>query len=304
MRSREQLSRRVVLAGGGLAMMLGGLYLFRERRQEEPDAGRRRAGDVAQQQGVRIVLYGLSPDHENGLAARLPDLLGGAVTAVEPGALSWALDGMEQALGVYPHGFYGRHCTTLFVCGSLTLDGRPAGGACVAGNDWIVLAAPMERGRDTVEMTCRLGIHHEFSSIVWSRTLTLPGRWEALVPPGWASAESNRVALDVADDPPPPPTTGFLSAYGATTLENDFNTYAEQIFTEPARLLELAQGHHLIAAKLALVLDTYIDLDSRMGGVFSRLGLGPLIGASRGLAPGGTGHPPLRIPAGQLVQPE
>jgi hypothetical protein len=80
---------------------------------------------------------------------------------------------MERSLGAYHDGFYGRLCTTLFVCGALSVDGRQAGSTY--GQDWVALVAPSWLGREAVEATCRLGIHHEFSSLVWHRTLLLPG---------------------------------------------------------------------------------------------------------------------------------
>jgi hypothetical protein len=301
---RERLRRRIVLAGGGLAMVLGGLWLFRDGLRSDPNLVRHRAEDVARRHGVQIVLHGPQEDDASGRVARLPEIPDGIVTAVDPAVLPWALDGIERALGAYPEGFYGRHCATIFVCGSLTFEGRPAGGAYVPGQDWIVLAAPAERGQATIELTSELGIHHEFSSIVWDRALTLPGRWVSLLPSGQAFAESTGRALDVADAPPPPPETGFLSAYSATSAENDFNTYAETVFTQPARLLELANQHRTVAAKLSLVLDSYVDLEPRMEAVFRRLGFGALIGASRQLVPGGLGASPLKIPAGQLVEQE
>jgi hypothetical protein len=64
-----------------------------------------------------------------------------------------------------------------------------------------------------------------------------------------------------------------VSAYGATTAENDFNTYAEKIFTEPKALVLLACNHALIRKKLLFVLRTYVSLDARMENVFRELGI-------------------------------
>jgi len=298
---RTRLSRRVVLAGGGLAMALGGLSLFRGGlRQEDIQQVRRRAEDIARRHRVRIVLHGLPADEAGGQVTRLPDIPEGSVTAAAPKVLPWALDGIERALDAYPEGFYGHHCSTIFVCGSLTFEGRPAGGGYVEGQDWIILAAPPEHGQETIETTSELGVHHEFSSIVWARSLTLPGRWATLIPPGQVFAESTGRALDMVDTPPLSPETGFLSAYGATSAENDFNTYAETVFTEPARLVDLADHHRTVAAKLALVLESYIDLDARMEAVFRQLGLGAQVGMSRQLVPGGL--VPVKIPRGEIIE--
>jgi hypothetical protein len=285
---RTRIGRRVVLTGAGLAMLLGGLLGSRgEPPAPRPQEVLHRAEGLARRQGVRIVLWGLPAGEGSGPGDSMPGIPDGSATAVDPAVLPWALDGIERALDVYPEGFYARQCPTIYVCGSLVLEGRPAGGVHVAGEHWIVLSAPPAHGRETVEATSELGVHHEFSSIVWERVLTLPGRWAKLTPPGQHFEESPGRTLDLADAPALPPETGFLSAYGATSAENDFNTYAETIFTDPSRLSVLATRHRVVAAKLALALDSYIDVDPRMEAVFRRLRLGAWVGASHQPGPGG-----------------
>lgn len=66
---------------------------------------------------------------------------------------------------------------------------------------------------------------------------------------------------------------GFLSAYGATNLENDFNVYAETIFTEPANLAQLARQHPLIRRKLDLVLAAYVAIEPQFADRFRLMGL-------------------------------
>ena len=96
--------------------------------------------------------------------------------------------------------------------------------------------------------------------------------WEAFAPEGWAFAATNEAALSHGYDRDPAPESGFLSAYGATNAENDFNTYAEKIFTDPKPLLALACKQPLVRRKLEFVLKTYITLDPRMDPVFRELG--------------------------------
>jgi hypothetical protein len=117
-------------------------------------------------------------------------------------------------------------------------------------------------------------VHHELSSLVLARDPAALSRWTALTPSGWRFADSAPAALARASAADPDPSTGFLSAYGATTAENDFNVYAEKMFTEPMNVARLARGHVLVAQKVAFVADAYAAVDPRIRETFARLGLG------------------------------
>jgi hypothetical protein len=97
--------------------------------------------------------------------------------------------------------------------------------------------------------------------------------WTAFAPPAWRFANTRETALARGADPDPAVDSGFLSAYGATTAENDFNTYAERIFTEPENLVRVACQHALVAKKFLFVLQTYVMLDDRLEKTFQNLGL-------------------------------
>lgn len=131
-------------------------------------------------------------------------------------------------------------------------------------------------GRDFRQISADLGSRlqrtHELSCFVLQRA---GAETEAVMfaPRDWQVAPTNEEALSRGAGPDPAPDTGFLSAYGATTAENDFNTYAEKIFTEPKVLVHLACTHKLVREKLLFVLETYVRLDSRMERVFDRLGI-------------------------------
>lgn len=94
-------------------------------------------------------------------------LPGGSMTPVDPKALSPALDGVEESLAVYSPGFISTLCRAIFICGSLTLGGAIAGGTL--GPAWLILAASLRIGEGGILKTCRLGVHHEFSSLIWAK---------------------------------------------------------------------------------------------------------------------------------------
>jgi hypothetical protein len=214
----------------------------------------------------------------------------GTATAADPGVLGPALDGIEQSLRIYPPGFFKKLCGAIFLCGTLALDGAPAGGTY--GPAWIILAAPRELGESGIFQTARLGVHHELSSLVWHRIPDLTAAWQRLLPASWTPSANNAAALRQANAAAPDPATGFLTAYGATDAENDFNVYAETVFTDPQRLSHLASSQPVVAKKLALLMAAFAILDDRMAAVFDGLGVGPFRAAL-----------PERLQPGNLVPP-
>jgi hypothetical protein len=198
------------------------------------------------------------------------DIDGMQMIGADPSNLSAALEGIEEALATYPPGFVSRLVRAIFVAGELRFNGERAGG--FTGRSWILLAAPDSSGAAGIRLNNFEGLHHELSSFVLQKANAMEG-WALLTRADWPSARTSEEQLARGNDPDPPPDTGFLSAYAATTAENDFNTYAERIFTAPEALVALACKHGLVRKKLLFVLHTYVTLDARMGNVFHELGV-------------------------------
>jgi hypothetical protein len=188
----------------------------------------------------------------------------------DPANLPPALDGIEEALALYPPGFVNSLVHALFIAGELGFNAERAGG--YTGPAWILLAAPDSSSSAGIRLNNVEGLHHELSSFVLQKAGARE-QWTAFAPPTWKFTTTSEEALAHGGDPDPAPQTGFLSAYAATTAENDFNTYAERIFTEPKPLVVIACEHPLIRKKLLFVLRTYVALDARMEKVFSNLGI-------------------------------
>jgi hypothetical protein len=226
---------------------------------------------------------------------------GGVMTAAESIALSPALDGIEESLEAYPAGFVSSLCKAIFVCGSLVLDGADAGGTY--GPAWLILAANLRVGAAGIVETCRLGVHHELSSLIWARMPELQLSWATLMPSGWQPARTNAEVLSPhkeQDDR----RDGFLTAYGATTLENDFNTYAETVFAFPSRLVAAARNSPIVGRKVGLVFDAYERLDPRLRETFTRQGLDGLRGDGSFHGDVGVSVSPVEIPRGEVVRPD
>jgi hypothetical protein len=200
------------------------------------------------------------------------------VLAADPVGAAPALDGIEEALLRYPPGFVAGLAHGIFICGNLKIQGAEAGGT--VGPAWIILAAPVSIGPASIRLTSLLGVHHELSSLVLARRADSLAEWTAFTPADWRFQRDSAGALSQAKDEDPPPATGFLSAYGATTPENDFNVYAEKMFTEPETVAKLAARYPLVAKKAAFVASTYAAIDPRLRETFAKLGLG-LVSAVR-----------------------
>lgn len=201
--------------------------------------------------------------------AVIPD---GEATRAAVSDLWPALDGVAQSLALYPTGLYARFCQAVFLCGSLRFGGVRAGGTF--GPAWIILAADPGVGVGGIRETARLGVHHEFSSLVLPRVRGLATRWAALLPAGWRPVQSVSDALGHSGEADG--SDGFLSAYATTSVENDFNTYAETIFGDPTRLLTLAARFEVVRRKTSLLLGAYVSLDARLRATFGALGFGHL----------------------------
>jgi hypothetical protein len=192
------------------------------------------------------------------------------VPVAAPESVPPALDGIEASLALYPPGFVSKLVGGIFIAGDIRVSAGLSGG--FTGPTWFVLAAPASSGVEGIHTICLVGVHHELSSFVLRKANALAA-WTAFAPTNWTFATTREEALSRGDTANPAPDTGFLSAYGATTAENDFNTYAERIFTEPETLVALACKHALVKKKLLFVLETYVKLDARMERIFRGLGI-------------------------------
>jgi hypothetical protein len=111
-------------------------------------------------------------------------------------------------------------------------------------------------------------IHHEFSSILIHNNSFPVKNWMAVLPNDFSyakSVEQEVTAINSGWKPETPAPEifekGFLTKYGMSTMENDINTYAEMLFTEPERLKNLAREYIDIERKYAILTAFYRNLD-------------------------------------------
>ena len=241
----------------------GGLLLLKSKHTPNNTAHAKRLGEM---QGIVI-----SYDNPSNFYippflpedAQIPTV---KMKAVQPEAVEHALNGIEAALKKYPLGFMDKLIKAIFICGDMTIAGAPAGGTY--GPAWVLLAAPVGIGPDGIQLTCRMGVHHELSSFVYLRGDNAV-RWREMEPNDWHFATTPETQIQRDKAAPPNPATGFLSSYGATTPENDFNVYAEKMMTELPTVMRFSKLHPIVAKKAAFVRECYIAIDPRMGAVLA-----------------------------------
>jgi hypothetical protein len=274
--------------------------LYAKRGTSDPAKLQQRARALGERHGLRIdygdpAAFFVEP---YGVAdAAVP---GGVMTAADLRALTPALNGIEESLAAYPPGFVSTICKAIFICGSLTLDGAEAGGTF--GPSWLILAASLRVGEGGIYETCRLGVHHELSSLIWAKLADVRVSWSTLMPSGWLPARTNAEVLSHRGEQEDR-HDGFLNSYGSTTIENDFNTYAETIFAFPSRLTAAARSSPVVLRKVGLVFAAYERMDLRFRETFASLGLDGLRGDGSFHGDVEVNVSPLDFPAGKIVRP-
>jgi hypothetical protein len=193
------------------------------------------------------------------------------ITSAEPRDVAISLNGIEAALQQYPPGFVAKLIKAVFVGGELRMQGELASGT--AGAAWVIISARPDYGPDGLRDVGFLGLHHELSSFVLRADPETLAKWAEFAPSGWQYAEEPGGALRRAKTADPPLVTGFLDAYGATNLENDFNVYVEDMFSNPDNLARLARQYPLIRRKLDFVMETYAAIDPELRSRFRKMRL-------------------------------
>ncbi len=183
-----------------------------------------------------------------------------------------SMQGIEDALSCYPQGFVSSMIDAIFISGEMWFEGKRAGGTY--GYSWIIVASSTKQeGYESNYETAYYGVHHELSSFVFYRLPMVGIAWAELMPAEWQPAISYSAALGVDSLAEPDYENGFLSKYAETSIENDFNTYAEYAFGNPEKLAELASNYPLIAAKLRLFIGAYTIISPALEPIFRQTSL-------------------------------
>ncbi|MEJ6404130.1 hypothetical protein [Yoonia sp. 2307UL14-13] len=190
--------------------------------------------------------------------------------------LALALGAIDDALAAYPPDTFRQVPPGLAIAGELTISGTRVGGT-VQPPLWIILATDyIVPGQH--DGFVQRAFHHEYSSLLVASYPFPREQWSALLPADVSFPTDDRdrlaAATTYAIDLQPYYKAGFVSDYGASSLENDINTYAELLLHAPEDLARLARDHALIRQKALLIRRYYEDIDPAFVSKFTAAGLG------------------------------
>ncbi len=182
-------------------------------------------------------------------------------------------------LSRYPPGTLDSLLDAVLIGGELTVGGLRANGAYVFGTVFLTVDET-DFGWATSERVVAT-LHHEISSILLRahRAKFDEASFRNALPAKF-TYEDDRIGLE--DHQPLRAwefdvslgylEVGFLKPWAMRNLEQDFNSYAEELFVRPPRLLRLFAAESLVAKKARIVRDFYCSIDPRFAPIFEGAG--------------------------------
>lgn len=270
-RRRRLLVSRAALAAA-LLLVAAGFVLNRQRARHGADEAQRIEHTIGTRWHGEIVT--------NDLQARIAPLVAQpdrpvTMTDLPGDDRNAALAALDRAMSVYPPGFLDTILHRVVLAGRIGMWGTDVGGffndATIALND---AGAASTAGAVFVADS----FHHELSSIVRNQVLFNVGAWTSDNPPGFAYKSLADYKAILAERPSVEGddalhAQGFVSRYGTTSLDNDWNTYAERVFGHGRSLAVLIGRFPRMRDKVRQLLDIYARLDPRFEPYFQDTGL-------------------------------
>ena len=165
----------------------------------------------------------------------------------------------EEFLSKYSKSILKKNLLDIYLLGELKFYGKSYG----ATNSKSALYVKSKGKSEGFTDSYLLGMmHHEFSSILLRnyKDEFPTDAWKAANQDGWkyfGTGESMLGQKDLFGQSEELLSRGFLVKYSQSSLEDDFNTFADLAFTEPNRLKELASKYERINKKYQLMIDFY-----------------------------------------------
>jgi hypothetical protein len=179
---------------------------------------------------------------------------------------------LKKALAKYPPSLVRNTLTEVFIGGPYTENDAIIVG--MYGNDKIYLFYNHKWG-DNTPLFLEQTFHHEFSSILIKKYnfpafdwLKLnPKHFSYIINPRKIDKYMNSVGNYSASEAML--KDGVVTAYGMVNAENDINTYAETMFTQPEKMKNYIDKYPVIARKYAMLKDFYLSISPGFGKIFA-----------------------------------
>jgi hypothetical protein len=186
------------------------------------------------------------------------------VVSIEPTEIERSVRLIKQAMAKYPVAVLKKHLKKVYIAKDITVDNYSYGGT-YAGDTLYLANAGTDQGFDDayLEQT----FHHEFSSVLMSAKPARfsERRWRKLNPPGFKYIGYDRVwSNDPSVTVEPAPgmfVKGFWSTYATVSVEEDFNTMAENVFAGGPMFWDACAKNPRLAAKMKETVRFYGMLD-------------------------------------------
>lgn len=172
---------------------------------------------------------------------------------------------LPQILAQYPKPLINDHIDTLYLLKTLRFFDTSYGGTAI-GNDLFLTWDEEEQDYKPAYITSLF--HHELSSLFFANQNFPEQDWKKINPDHFLYLKNDKEILKPISDKRETIISeslyqqGFLNQYATTTLENDFNIYAEFLFGHPEKLKALAKKHRKIRQKLDLIKAYYLKLST------------------------------------------
>ena len=261
-----QISFKITAAA---VLMLLGFYLLHGRESIESWSDMRclffidiekEIEEIEGQYGIKIK-YDIADNAIPELWRKPP--ANGTAEAITQRNLCRYMSILSRELKKHPAPIIRHNLSTIFLLHQLSFYGVPYGGSSI-GRDLFLTGGDRNKGYDDIYFS-RL-LHHEMSSIFFRAYHFPEETWAAINPPETFYAKSDQQILKTIVNDNYLTTSekfykeGFLAEYGYSTLENDFNLYAEMAFTQPEKLKKLAEKYPRVRQKADLMKNFYLGI--------------------------------------------
>jgi hypothetical protein len=196
------------------------------------------------------------------------------------------LKAIESALQAYPESYVrsaSRQAPVFFLVRSIKIGDLGFGGMFSASAMYIPVADMGDRYDVTFAQDT---VHHEFALTGLYGGTSPQDSWRAANEPGYVypAEGGNKPVIDAAEHAPDADAAtdqvhaaGFVVKYAESSLVEDWQTYAEQVFGHPADLVELVKRFPRIKAKARIFIDHYETLDPAFRTYFDHTGLAEVV---------------------------
>ena len=186
-----------------------------------------------------------------------------------------ALASLRAALAVYPDRFLHQMLHRVVMASDITVYGEPAGGLFhgeMVAISYFNVTSPASASFDTDTL------HHELSSIVRAHAMFNDTAWTAANPPEFTYMDLSGYKKTLAhpgsvDGDDALHRQGFVADYGETSLDNDWNTYAEKVFGHGPDFANEIRAYPRMQQKTRQLIDVYESFDPAFEAYFQRTGL-------------------------------